>query len=51
MTAGIVFPPLVSTYSKVEFGPGMLVSPLLSVTITVAGPAPSCGDGASGGRA
>ena len=40
-----------STYSKVDAGLGMLVPPLLSVTITSAGPAPSCGEGASGGRA
>ena len=40
-----------STYWKVDAGLGMLVSPLASVTITSAGPAPSCGAGASGGRA
>ena len=46
---GITLPALVSTYSNVELGPGALDSPPFSVTITSAGPAPSCGAGASGG--
>ena len=46
---GTTLPALVSTYSNVEAGPGALDSPPFSVTITSAGPAPSCGAGASGG--
>ena len=40
---------VVSTYSKVELGPGALDSPPATVTVTSAGPAPSWGAGASGG--
>lgn len=47
---GTVFSPRVSTYSKIDEGPGMLESSSLSVMITSAGPAPSCGEGGIGGR-
>ena len=47
---GTRFPELLSTYSNTEVGPGALDSPPFDVTITSAGPAPSCGEGAVGGR-
>ena len=40
---------LTSTYSKVEVAFGKLDSPLLSVTVTGSGPAPSSGLGELGG--
>src|SRR6202034_3626019 len=40
---------LVSTYCRVASGPGALAPPPVTETLTAAGPAPSCGRGASGG--
>src|SRR5580698_4459472 len=49
-TLGTTLPPVVSTYSNREPGPAALDTSPLTVTITSAGPAPSCGAGADGGR-